>query len=43
MFKEAREIFLNPDITDPEKIDLKWTDPDEEGLIQFMCKDKGFR
>lgn len=42
MYKEARELFLKPDVTDPEKIDLKWIEPDEEGIIEFMCKDKGF-
>ncbi len=33
LFKEARELFLHPVVTDPEEIDLKWTDPDEEVLI----------
>lgn len=42
MYKEARELFLNPDVKDPETIDLKWTEPDEEGIVQFMCTDKGF-
>lgn len=42
MYKEARELFLHPDVTDGADLDLKWTDPDEEGIIQFMCKDKGF-
>ena len=22
---------------------LKWSDPDEEGLIEYMCKQKGFK
>lgn len=42
MYKEARELFVHPDIIDPETIDLKWTEPDEEGIIQYMCKEKGF-
>lgn len=42
MFKEARELFLHPDIIDAEKIELKWSEPDEEGIIQYMCNEKGF-
>lgn len=42
MFKEARELFIKPDVIDPEQIDLKWSDPDEEGIVQYMCKEKGF-
>ncbi|XP_023221977.1 flap endonuclease 1-like [Centruroides sculpturatus] len=42
MYKEARELFLNPEVTDPKEIELKWTDPDEEGLVKFLCGDKGF-
>ena len=43
MFKEARELFINPDVTDPSKIDLKWTDVDEEGLVDYMVKQNGFK
>ena len=43
MYKEARELFIHPDVTDPETIELKWTEPDEEGIIEYMCKEKGFR
>jgi flap endonuclease-1 len=43
MYKEARELFIHPDVIDPETIDLKWTDPDEEGIVQYMCNEKGFR
>ncbi|CAF0756094.1 unnamed protein product [Brachionus calyciflorus] len=42
MFKEARELFIKPDVIDPETIDLKWSEPDEEGIIQYMCNEKGF-
>lgn len=42
MYKEARELFLKPTVTDPETIELKWSEPDEEGIVQFMCKEKGF-
>ncbi|XP_022818314.1 flap endonuclease 1 [Spodoptera litura] len=41
-FERARELFLEPEITDPKDIELKWTDPDEEGLVKFLCGDKQF-
>jgi flap endonuclease-1 len=43
LFKEARELFLHPDVTDPLKLELKWTDVDEEGLVAYMATEKGFR
>ncbi|KAG8181765.1 hypothetical protein JTE90_018072 [Oedothorax gibbosus] len=42
MFKEARELFKQPDVADSESVELKWSDPDEEGLIKFLCGSKGF-
>ncbi|KAK0051534.1 flap endonuclease 1 [Biomphalaria pfeifferi] len=42
LFKEARKLFQEPEVTDPEKLELKWTDPDEEGLVEFMVKQKNF-
>ena len=41
-YQKARELFVNPEIADPATIDLKWTDPDEEGLIKFLCGDRQF-
>lgn len=41
-YKEARELFLHPDVIDGNEVELKWKEPNEEGLIQFMCKEKGF-
>ncbi|XP_076681132.1 flap structure-specific endonuclease 1 [Andrena cerasifolii] len=41
-FQQARLLFQEPEIMDPEEIELKWTDPDEEGLVQFLCGDKQF-
>ena len=43
MFKEARELFLHPDVLDPLKLEIKWTDVDEEGLVDYMVKEKGFK
>ncbi|XP_033755645.1 flap endonuclease 1-like isoform X2 [Pecten maximus] len=42
MFKEARRLFQEPDVAEPDDIDLKWSEPDEDGLIKFMCEEKNF-
>ena len=41
-FEEARKLFKNPDVTDPEKLDLKWVTPDYDGLKKFLVEGKGF-
>jgi len=41
-FEQARRLFKTPDVTDPETLDLKWNQPDEEGLVKFMCEEKNF-
>ncbi|XP_015586773.1 flap endonuclease 1 [Cephus cinctus] len=41
-YKQARLLFQEPEITNPDEIELKWTDPDEEGLVKFLCGDKQF-
>ncbi|XP_053963114.1 flap endonuclease 1 [Anastrepha ludens] len=41
-YQVARELFLNPEVTDPMSIELKWTEPDEEGLVKFLCGDRQF-
>ena len=43
MFKEARELFIHPDVIDPATIDLKWNEPNEEGIVEYMVKEKGFK
>jgi len=37
---QIREIFLHPKVTDNYK--LEWRDPDEQGIIDFMCREKEF-
>jgi flap endonuclease-1 len=39
---EAAKLFHAPEITDPKDITLKWTAPDEAGLMQFLVAEKGF-
>jgi len=41
-YQQARRLFKNPEVADPETIDLKWVQPDEEGLVKFMCGEKNF-
>lgn len=41
-YEQARRLFKEPDVANPDEIDLKWTDPDEEGLIKFLCGDRQF-
>ena len=41
-FKEARDLFKNPDVIINDDIKLKWNEPDEQGLIDFLVKEKNF-
>ncbi|XP_015515317.1 flap endonuclease 1 [Neodiprion lecontei] len=41
-YKQARILFQEPEVMDPNNIELKWSDPDEEGLVNFLCGDKQF-
>ncbi|XP_041975019.1 flap endonuclease 1 [Aricia agestis] len=41
-FEQARKLFLEPEVADPKDLELKWCDPDEEGLVKFLCGDKQF-
>lgn len=44
-FQRARELFHSPDVLPadhPEVKALKWEQPDEEGIIQYMVAESGF-
>ncbi|XP_037953942.1 flap endonuclease 1-like [Teleopsis dalmanni] len=41
-FELARQLFITPEVADPDNIDLKWTDPDEDALVKFLCGDRQF-
>uniref|UniRef100_A0A2P2JYJ7 Flap endonuclease 1 n=1 Tax=Rhizophora mucronata TaxID=61149 RepID=A0A2P2JYJ7_RHIMU len=42
-YKEARQLFKEPVVlADEEQPDLKWSAPDEEGLITFLVNENGF-
>ncbi len=38
--QRIREIFLNPKVTDNYK--LTWKDPDIEGVVNFLCRERDF-
>ncbi|VUZ43386.1 unnamed protein product [Hymenolepis diminuta] len=42
IYKQAAQLFTKPEVTDPETIGLKWTEPDEDGIVEFMCAKNGF-
>lgn len=35
-------MFVSPEVTDPATIDLKWNEPDAEGITAFLVGEKGF-
>ncbi|ODV97172.1 hypothetical protein PACTADRAFT_48920, partial [Pachysolen tannophilus NRRL Y-2460] len=37
-YNEARELFLHPEVLDPNEIVLKWEEPKEKELIEYMTK-----
>ncbi|CDW56329.1 flap endonuclease 1 [Trichuris trichiura] len=41
-FKAVRKLFLEPDVCDCSNLQLNWTDPDEEGLVNFLSNEKSF-
>ena len=38
--QRIREIFLHPKVTD--NYTIKWEEPDVEGVIGFICKERDF-
>ncbi|KAL4235015.1 Elongation of fatty acids protein 2 [Mactra antiquata] len=42
MYKEARELFKNPEVTQGSEVELKWTEPKETELIEYMVTQKQF-
>lgn len=42
-YQEARCLFKEPQVfSDDEQLDIKWSAPDEEGLITFLVNENGF-
>lgn len=42
LHKEAQQLFLEPEVLDAESVELKWSEPDEEELVKFLCGEKQF-
>ncbi|CAL0300164.1 unnamed protein product [Lupinus luteus] len=43
LYQEARRLFKEPTVcTEDEELNLKWSVPDEEGLITFLVNENGF-
>ncbi len=43
IIEHSRRLFKEPDVIPAADVDLKWEKPDEEGLINFLCVEKGFQ
>lgn len=41
-FEEARRLFREPEVIDPDTVQLKWTDPDVPGLLKYLVEEKQF-
>ncbi|KAI9348174.1 PIN domain-like protein [Obelidium mucronatum] len=41
-YKEARQLFLTPSVTEAVDLDVKWEAPDEEEVVKYLVGEKGF-
>lgn len=42
-YEEARQLFKEPEVcADDNQLEIKWTAPDDEGLIAFLVNENGF-
>ncbi|KAJ7475719.1 flap endonuclease 1 [Mycena latifolia] len=41
-WEDAKKVFEKPDVTPADEIELEWTNPDVDGLVQFLVTEKGF-
>lgn len=41
-WREAKELFMKPDVTPSKDVELKWESPDVDGLVAFLVTEKGF-
>lgn len=42
LYAQARELFVNADVKKAEEVELKWTEPNEDGLRAFLVDKMGF-
>ncbi|KAL7680495.1 Flap endonuclease 1 [Plasmopara halstedii] len=43
IYKNAREMFIQPEVVDTKKAKIKWSDPQETELLDFLVKKHGFQ
>lgn len=41
-YKEARSLFLQPNVEDGNKFELTWAEPKVQEIIDYLCGQKGF-
>ncbi|GAB6025751.1 Elongation of fatty acids protein 2 [Chamberlinius hualienensis] len=41
-YEEVRRLFKQPEVMNPDNVELKWSDPNEEELIKYLCEEKNF-
>lgn len=41
-WEAAKKLFQQPDVIPADQVELEWTSPDVEGLVDFLVRDKGF-
>lgn len=41
-YEGARLLFKEPDVTPADQVNVSFSEPDVEGIVQFLCKEKGF-
>ncbi|KAI9995753.1 hypothetical protein PInf_012821 [Phytophthora infestans] len=43
IYKNAREMFIKPEVVDAKETEIKWRDPQETELVDFLVKKHGFQ
>ncbi|KAI9908436.1 hypothetical protein PsorP6_003949 [Peronosclerospora sorghi] len=43
IFKNARDMFIQPEVTNAKETEIKWSDPHETELLDFLVKKHGFQ
>ncbi|XP_022647631.1 flap endonuclease 1-like [Varroa jacobsoni] len=41
-FERARELFEKPEVTPGQELEFRWMEPNEDGLVKFLCEENGF-
>ncbi|KAH6912972.1 flap endonuclease 1 [Coprinopsis sp. MPI-PUGE-AT-0042] len=41
-WEEAKKLFESPEVIPADEVELDWINPDVDGLVEFLVKEKGF-